>query len=127
MAALLPILVVFLACLQWLNLSRFADYVPEGAIAFEFPSLPAHSRINSPDTLSIDIHADGTVSIAGVLSEPPDSADLPVLRQHLRSVRRAVNRHGGLIVRPDPEAQFQRLIDVLSAVTGSGILFYGLT
>jgi len=127
LAALLPILVVFFVILQWFYLDRLASYVPERSITFEFPSIQAHSRILSPDTLSIDIHADGTVSIAGVLSEPADSSDLPLLRQHLRSARDVVNKQGGLVVRPDSEVHFQRLIDVLSAVTGSGIFYYGLT
>ena len=126
-AAFLPLMVIFFAILQWCYLDRTAGYVPERAITFEFPSVPENSRILSPDTLSIDIRADGTVSIAGVLSEPSDSSDLPLLRQHLRSVRGAVNKHGGLVVRPDSKVHFQRLIDVLSAVTGSGIRYYGLT
>ena len=126
-ATLLPILVVFFAILQWFYLDRIADYVPEGGITFEFPSVPAHSAISSPDTLSIDINADGTVSIAGVLSEPSNSSELLLLRQHLRSTRDAINKHGGLLVRPDSEVRFQRLIDVLSAVTSSGIFYYGLT
>jgi biopolymer transport protein ExbD len=126
-AAFHPIIVVFFAIFQWCYLDRIAGNVTERAITFELPSVPEHSRILSPDTLSIDIRADGTVSIAGVLSEPSDSSDLPLLRQHLRSARHAVNKHGGLVVRPDSDVQFQRLIDVLSAVAGSGILYYGLT
>ena len=127
MAALLPILLVFFAILQWFYLDRLARYAPERGITFEFPSIQAHSRVLSPDTLSIDIHADGTVSIAGVLFEPADSSDLPLLRQHLRAARDAVNKHGGLVVRPNSEVRLQRLIDVLSAVTSSGIIYYGLT
>ncbi len=127
MAALLPMLVVFLAVLQGFFLDCLASYVPERAIVFEFPISPEQSRIGDPDTLSIDIHADGSVSIAGVLSERSDSSDLPLLRQHLRSVRDTVNQHGGLVVRPDSNVRFQRLIDVISAVRSSGISFFGLT
>jgi biopolymer transport protein ExbD len=127
MSALLPLLVIFVAVLQWFYIDRLADYTPEREIRFELPSIQAHSRILAPDTLTIDIHRDGTVSITGVLSEAPNSSDLPLLRRHLQSTRDAVNRHGGLVVRPDSTVSYQRLIDVLSAVTASGISFYGLT
>ncbi len=125
--ALVPLLGLCLFLLRWFSFEYSARYVPERAFTFEFPSRLTHSAIDSPDTLSIDIYADGTVSIAGVLSEPPKSSELLLLRQHLRATRDAINKHGGLLVRPDLEVRQQRLIDVLSAVISSGIIYYGLT
>ena len=125
--ALVPLLGFFLFFLQWFSFEFSASYVPERSFTFEYPSRPEHSAIDSADTVSIDIHADGTVSIAGVLTEPPKSSELLVLRQHLRATRDAINKHGGLVVRPNSEVRHQRLIEVLSAITGSGISYYGLT
>jgi len=124
MAALFPNLVIFLVILLWQYSEVMANYAPERGITFDFPSA---QDVLSPDTLSIDIHADGTVSIAGVLFEPSDSSRLPLLRKYLRSACEAVNKHGGLLVHCDGDVRFQRLVDVLSAVTSSGIVFYGLS
>ncbi len=124
--ALLPLLFVFLFGAWLFRQSLLEQPVTEVLIECEFPTHPAHDRLDSPDTLTIEIRLDDTISIAGILTEPLGNHDLPALRQHLSARREAINTHGGLIVSPHPEIPMQRLIDVISAVKRSGISFYAL-
>lgn len=124
--ALLPLIVLVLLLLQTLYMDCTARYIPEHFFTCEFPSRPDHFRLESPGTMTIEIRVDDTVSIAGILTEPHGNSDLPVLRRHLSVNRDAINKHGGLIVRPEPDVRMQRLMDVISAVKGSGISYYGL-
>ena len=120
--ALLPLLIFFFVWLWYLQLA-LPDEAPitEHFFKFEFPTRPEHSRIELPKTLTIEIRVDDTVAIAGILTETRGNSDLPLLRQHLSANRDAINKHSGLIVRPEPEVRMQRFMEVISAVKGSGI------
>ena len=79
----LPIIVVFLAMLTLSFLDKLSEVITEGGISYEFPSIPPHTGELSPDTLIIDIHENGSVSIADVLTESDGDTALPRLRQYL--------------------------------------------
>jgi hypothetical protein len=124
--ALLPLLILFFLWFWVLHLALLESPITDLFFKYEFPTRPEHSRIESPDTLTIEIRTDDTVSIAGILTEPRGNPDLPALRRYLYANRDAINQHGGLIVRPEADVRMDRFIKVISAVTGSGISFYGL-
>ena len=124
--ALQPLLIFFFVWLWFLQLTLPENPITEHFFKYEFPARPEHSRIESPETLTIEIRVDDTVSIAGILTEPRGNSDLPALRRYLSANRDAINNHGGLIVRPEPDVRMDRFMKVISAVKGSGISFYGL-
>ena len=124
--ALLPLLIFFFFWFWFIYLALLEAPITEHFFKCEFPSRPGHSRIESPETLTIEIRVDDTVSIAGILTEPRGNPDLPALRRYLSANRDAINQHGGLIIHPEPDVRMDRFIKVISAIKGSGISFYGL-
>ena len=124
--ALLPLLIFFFFWFWSIYLPLLEAPITEHFFKYEFPSRPEHSRIESPETLTIEIRVDDTVSIAGILTEPRGNHDLPALRRYLSANRDAINQHGGLIIHPERDVRMDRFIKVISAIKGSGISFYGL-
>ena len=132
--ALFPLQAVFFVILVYFYIYEVAPLKTLGGISFVFPSTPAHTAVLSnadgpigQNILVIHIHEDGRVSVDGVLAQEAGNSSLRELRQHLRRRRDEVNRRGGLVVHVHGQVRFQRLIDVLSAVTASGIEHYGLS
>jgi len=138
-AAFLPMLALVFAIFAW----HYRDHVAgrwvqndhlDGVGWIWIPAVPEHEilfkfdegRVFSSDSLTIDVRSDGSVSIDTVFDENPTNTDLNQLRSYLRANREAVNRHGGLFIRPAAESRYQRLIDVVSAVGDSGVEHYFL-
>jgi biopolymer transport protein ExbD len=74
----------------------------------------------------IQIDADGTVSIDGIVKSTPHSKDLAALEAQLRQLRSHIDSSNPVFIQPAAEARFQRIAEVLSAVLGAGIENYAL-
>ena len=71
----------------------------------------------------IQIAADGTVSFGSARFAPSD-ADLEPLCQSLRDVASRGSAARPLLIQPDAESRYQRVIEVLSAIRRANVRFY---
>lgn len=76
---------------------------------------------SGPTPIIIEVFTDGNVAFQNTKVDAPDSKELPQLREKLRDL---VARFGGkdpVIIKPDPTARHQRVIDVLNAAAAAGV------
>jgi biopolymer transport protein ExbD len=122
-------LVLFLACLTGFLSKQYQQYPPEHEIALNGGAMDpmAEGAPLRPETVAIDIRSDGSISVSDVLYESASDSGLMALREHLISRRSSLNRSmAGVLIRPDSDVPFQRLIDVLRVVTDARINVYSL-
>ena len=69
----------------------------------------------------IDILPDGTVQSSGRIFDTPTNKDLPTLRHWLAET---INRFGNddpVIIKPDPEARHERVMEVLNSAAAAKV------
>jgi biopolymer transport protein ExbD len=123
MVAFLPLLVIFLVILVH-YIEDWSAIPIERELPLARPPLSEQIRTLNEAPVHIRIDRTARVSIEGVLSCPADDSALAKLRKYLRSRSTDVNRAGGVLIVPAADVNFQRLIDVISAVRSAGIQFY---
>ena len=82
-------------------------------------SANADSTVKSP--IIIDILPDGSVASSGRGFDTPTSKEMPAMRQWLKD---HIDRFGDkdpVILKPDPEAKHERIMDVLNGAAASGV------
>jgi biopolymer transport protein ExbD len=72
-------------------------------------------------TIPIDILPDGRISVNNRIFDSASSRSLPELREWLEETIARFGDRDPVIIRPDPNTQHQRVIDVLDAVSASGV------
>ena len=72
-------------------------------------------------SIPIDILADGRVSVNNRIFDSASSRDLPELRGWLKETIAKFGDRDPVIIRPTPDTRHQRVIDVLDAVSASGV------
>lgn len=116
--SVLPLaLLAFWAC-------SLPSFQPEREFTLILPSTPSTIVPDTPDTPRILIAASGNVSIIGVSYDAASNQELLSLRAYLRSRAQSPKGLTGVIVWPDPSANYQRIIDVLSAIHDEHVPLY---
>jgi hypothetical protein len=71
--------------------------------------------------ISIDITADGLVTLNDSIMGQPGDRKLPVLRDWLKTTIKRFGEANPVVIRPAPGALQQRVIDVLDACAGENV------
>lgn len=71
--------------------------------------------------IPIDILPDGRISVNNRVFDSASSRDLPELRGWLKETIARFGDRDPVIIRPTPDTKHQRVIDVLDAVSASGV------
>lgn len=69
----------------------------------------------------IDIAPDGVVSSSGKIYDTPSDKILTALREQLKGNIDKFGDKDPVIIRPDPQARHERIIDVLNAAAAAGV------
>ncbi|GAB4171163.1 MAG: hypothetical protein Fur0032_10310 [Terrimicrobiaceae bacterium] len=69
----------------------------------------------------IDIFPDGRVQLNNKVYDNPSSKELPELRGWLKDTINKFGDKDPVIIRPDPQATHDRIMDVLNAAAASGV------
>jgi len=69
----------------------------------------------------IDIHPDGRVEVNNQFYDTPTNKELPQLRAWFKDIIERFGDDNPVVVRPDPQALHERVMDVLNAAAASGI------
>lgn len=77
--------------------------------------------IRTITTIPIDILPDGRISVNNRIFDSASSRDLPELRGWLTETIAKFGDRDPVIIRPDSQTTHQRIIDVLDAVSASGV------
>lgn len=80
---------------------------------------PASGVPSTP--IIIDIFPDGRVQLNNKVYDNPTSKDLPELRSWLADTINKFGDKDPVIIRPDPQATHDRIMDVLNAAAASGV------
>ena len=95
--------------------------VVEKELSINLPSGTASTSSETPPTpIIVAIAADGTVQINGTSDDPIGSPDMPLTREHLKTLM----SYGGkdpVIIQPAPEARQEIIIRVLNAAAAAGV------
>jgi len=100
----------------------------EGELGLRLPDgslFPANLKMPDEELL-LELTSDGSVMLNGEHFDTPSSSKLPELRRALRRVQLAVSaQHSKVLatVHSEPEAGFQRVMDVLDALHVAGITY----
>jgi len=78
-------------------------------------------RVDGPTPIVIDVHADGRIEMNNQFYDTPTNKDLPQLRAWLKETIAKFGDENPVVVRPDPQALHERVMDVLNAAAASGI------
>jgi len=78
-------------------------------------------RTDGPTPIVIDVHADGRIEMNNQFYDTPTNKDLPQLRAWLKETIERFGDENPVVVRPDPQALHERVMDVLNAAAASGI------
>lgn len=97
--------------------------VVEKELNINLPSgAPPGSGPATPSTpIIIDIFPDGKVQLNNKVYDTPDSESLPELRAWLKDTIAKFGDKDPVIIRPDPQTQHKRIIDVLNAAAAAGV------
>ena len=106
--------------------ARLLPYPPEEHESFTFtlPSIPSTVVPDTPDTPRILISESGDVSVTGESFDSASDQNLPSLRIFLRERTKSPKGLAGVFVEPEPSVQYQRIIDVLSAIHDEHVPLY---
>lgn len=74
-----------------------------------------------PTPIVIDIRPDGSVLLNNRLFDTPVSKELPELRAWLVDTIDRFGDKDPVIIRPEPDARHERIMDVLNAAAASGV------
>lgn len=89
--------------------------VKERELTINLPSgKPNNSGVASTPII-IEIGPDGTVQSSGRVFDTPTSREMPALRQWLTETIDRFGDKDPVIIKPDPEAKHERIIDVLNS------------
>ena len=69
----------------------------------------------------IDIYEDGRVEANNQFYDTPTNKELPQLREMFKGIIDRFGDDNPVVVRPDPQATHERVMDVLNAAAASGI------
>lgn len=100
----------------------------EGELGLRLPDgslFPAHLKMPDEELL-LELAGDGSVMLNGETFDTPASSQLPELRRALRRIQHAITaQHSKVLatVHSEPEAGFQRVMDVLDALHVAGITY----
>ena len=88
--------------------------LPSGRAASDTPAAP-------PTILMIDILPDGGIQLNKHSYDSPASKELPELKAWLKDTIKKYGDKDPVIIRPDPTAKHERVMDVLNAASASGV------
>lgn len=100
----------------------------EGELGLRLPDgslFPANLRMPDEELL-LELTSDGSVMLNGESFDTPSSSKLPELRRALRRIQQSVTaQHSKVLatLHSEPEAGFQRVMDVLDALHVAGITY----
>lgn len=69
----------------------------------------------------IDILPDGSVVSSGRVFDSPTSKEMPAMRQWLKETIDRFGSKDPVIIKPDPDAKHERIMDVLNGAAASGV------
>jgi len=69
----------------------------------------------------VDISPDGTVTVNGQAFDNPQNRDMPQLKEYFKNNIVEFGSKDPVIIRPNPEARHERIIDVLNAASKVGV------
>ena len=84
-------------------------------------NVPARSGSETWTVISIDIAADGTVSMNNTVFGQPASRDLAELKAWFQGIKTQYGEVDPVVIRPAPDTRQERIIDVLDACAAGGV------
>lgn len=89
--------------------------VKERELTINLPSGKSSTSDVPSTPIIIEIMPDGTVQSSGRVFDTPTSREMPALRQWLTDTIDRFGDKDPVIIKPDPEAKHERIIDVLNS------------
>lgn len=91
-------------------------------LAINLPSGASAAPDSVPKTpIMIDIFPDGQVQVNNKVMDVPTDKQMPQLREWFKDTINKFGDKDPVIIRPDPQARQERIIDVLNAAAAAGI------
>lgn len=110
--------VVFVLLLFFMAVA--GSQVSSKELTSHLPSTPKGGSQNVTPYI-IEISPQGIVSSGGEMFDSASNHDLPTLKARLESNMAKFGDRDPVIIRPDPQATHQRVIDVLNAAAAAGV------
>lgn len=97
----------------------------EGILPARLPGIPVDGNVKSPDhEVMLGVGEDGTITLNGESFDSSASKDLPALTATLQRLKALTDRNHDRVlvsVTAEPDARYERICDVLNAVTKASI------
>lgn len=116
-----PMVDVVFVLLLFFMASAGSQVIPK-ELTINLPSGASSSPDSVPKTpIMIDISPEGQVQVNNKPMDNPTDKSLPQLREWFKDTINKFGDKDPVIIRPDPQAKQERIIDVLNAAAAAGI------
>ncbi len=116
-----PMVDVVFVLLLFFMASAGSQVIPK-ELTINLPSGASSDPSAVPKTpIMIDIFPDGKVQVNNKVVDNPNDKAMPELREWFKDTINKFGDKDPVIIRPDPQARQERIIDVLNAAAAAGI------
>ena len=117
-----PMVDVVFVLLLFFMASAGSQIIPR-ELSINLPSGQQADNRHKPEITPfiIDISPQGVVSSSGKIYDTPNSRDLLALRDQLKNNLAKFGDKDPVVIRPDPQAKQERIIDVLNSAAAAGV------